>query len=86
MDAIKKILNCIQKGDKIAIRPVNKSKEEIVMELLVHFSGVNTDVLKRGAFNAGQWSDIMKATSMLKKSEIYFLDNNENCEIDCIAV
>jgi replicative DNA helicase len=86
MDAIRKILSCIQKGDKIAIRPINKSKEEIVIELLAHFSGVKTDVLNRGAFNAGQWPDIVKAASVLTESKIYFLDNDEDSEIDCIAV
>jgi hypothetical protein len=38
MDAIKKVVRSIQKGETIGIRTVSKTKEEIVAELLARES------------------------------------------------
>lgn len=77
MDAIKKVVRSIQKGETIGIRTVSKTKEEIVAELLAHFTGLDANEIINGHIKKDEWLKILKAVAMLsEKKNIDFIAKN----------
>jgi replicative DNA helicase len=77
MDKITEILESIKNHESIAIKPVTKTKEEITLELLAHFSDIDIDSLSKGNLKKDDWPTIIAASGKLFRLDLHFIEGEE---------